>query len=107
MGFNVVAIDISDAQLENARSLGADMVCNSLTERDDYVEKIKERTGGGCHAVVVFSAALMAYKNAPQVLRCVFCCVIVNLLSLHRCTFPPSLLLSRQNHECLLMKKTD
>ena len=68
MGLKVVAIDISDAQLENARSLGADMICNSLTEQD-YVEKIKEKTEGGCHAAIVFSAALIAYRNAPKVLR--------------------------------------
>lgn len=68
MGLKVIAIDISDAQLENARSLGADMICNSLAERD-YVEKIKEHTSGGCHAAIVFSAALLAYQNAPRTLR--------------------------------------
>jgi D-arabinose 1-dehydrogenase-like Zn-dependent alcohol dehydrogenase len=68
MGFNVVALDISDAQLENARSLGADLICNSLTE-SDYVKKVKETTKGGCHATIVFSAALSAYENAPKVLR--------------------------------------
>lgn len=74
MGLKVIAIDISDAQLENALSLGADMICNSLTEAD-YVEKIKSKTNGGCHAAIVFSAALVAYQNSPKVLRCVvkFC----------------------------------
>ncbi|KAH8585504.1 hypothetical protein B0O99DRAFT_748985 [Bisporella sp. PMI_857] len=68
MGFNVVAVDISDAQLENAKFLGADMTCNSLTEKD-YVDQVKNQTKGGCHAAIVFSAALIAYHNAPKLLR--------------------------------------
>jgi D-arabinose 1-dehydrogenase-like Zn-dependent alcohol dehydrogenase len=68
MGYKVVAVDISDAQLENARSLGADLICNSLTDRN-YVEEVKTETKGGCHASIVFSAALVAYQNAPKLLR--------------------------------------
>lgn len=69
MGYKVAAVDISDAQLENARSLGADLVCNSMTD-PVYVQKIKSATKGGCHAAIIFSAALVAYDNAPKVLRC-------------------------------------
>ncbi|KAH6723461.1 chaperonin 10-like protein [Leptodontidium sp. MPI-SDFR-AT-0119] len=68
MGYKVAAVDISDAQLENARSLGADLVCNSMTD-PVYVQKIKSATKGGCHAAIIFSAALVAYDNAPKVLR--------------------------------------
>ena len=68
MGYKVAAIDISDVQLENARSLGADLVCNSMTDKA-YVEKVKSATTGGCHAAIVFSAALVAYENAPKLLR--------------------------------------
>jgi D-arabinose 1-dehydrogenase-like Zn-dependent alcohol dehydrogenase len=68
MGYKVAAIDISDAQLSNARSLGADLIYNSMAD-STYLEKIKEETQGGCHAAIVFSAALPAYENAPKCLR--------------------------------------
>ncbi|OBT74444.1 hypothetical protein VF21_06608 [Pseudogymnoascus sp. 05NY08] len=68
MGYRVVAIDISDAQLSNARSLGADLIYNSMVD-SAYLEKIKEETQGGCHAAIVFSAALAAYEQAPKCLR--------------------------------------
>lgn len=68
MGYKVVAVDISDAQLENAESLGADLICNSMTD-NTYVDKIKAETKGGCHAAIIFSAALAAYETAPKLLR--------------------------------------
>ena len=68
MGYKVAAIDISDAQLSNARSLGADLIYNSMAD-STYLEKIKEETQGGCHAAIVFSAALPAYEHAPKCLR--------------------------------------
>lgn len=68
MHLRVIGIDISDAQLESAKSLGAEHIHNSLTE-PDYIEKIKKETNGGAHAAVVFSAAKAAYNNAPKVLR--------------------------------------
>lgn len=71
MHLRVIGIDVSDTQLESAKSLGADHIYNSLTE-PDYVEKIKQETNGGAHAAVVFSAAKAAYNNAPKVLRYVY-----------------------------------
>lgn len=68
MGYKVVAIDVSDAQIINARSLGADLAYNSKT-CSTYADEIKRETNGGCHAAIVFSAALPAYENAPKVLR--------------------------------------
>lgn len=68
MNFKVVAMDISDPQLESAKKLGADLAVNTRTE-PDWESRIKKLTGGGCHAVAVFSAANAAYEAAPQTLR--------------------------------------
>ena len=68
MRLSVIAIDVNDAQLESARSLGADLVINSRTE-SDYIDKIKAVTEGGAHAAVIFSAAKVAYDRAPATLR--------------------------------------
>jgi D-arabinose 1-dehydrogenase-like Zn-dependent alcohol dehydrogenase len=68
MGLRVIGIDINDAQLQSAQSLGADLTVNSRTELD-YVDKIKVKTNGGAHAAVVFSAAKVAYDHAPAILR--------------------------------------
>lgn len=64
----VVALDISKSQLDDARSLGADCVINTL-EDPDYEAKIKKITNGGCHAAAVFSASNVAYESAPKTLR--------------------------------------
>lgn len=68
MQLRTIAIDISDAQLESAVALGADLVLNPKTQ-PDYLEKIKAATEDGAHAAVVFSAANAAYETAPDVLR--------------------------------------
>lgn len=55
-GLKVVAIDISDVQLETAKKSGADHVFNSMTDKE-YVKKILEITDGGVMAAVNFTAA--------------------------------------------------
>ncbi|KAJ5753583.1 uncharacterized protein N7511_007736 [Penicillium nucicola] len=64
----VIGIDISESQLESAKSLGADAVFNSA-KNPDYAEDISRLTGGGAHAAVVLSASNAAYGSAPNVLR--------------------------------------
>ena len=68
MQLRTIAIDISEAQLDSARSLGADLVFNPATQ-PDYCEKIKAATNDGVHAAAIFSAANAAYETAPNVLR--------------------------------------
>ena len=68
MGLRVIGLDVSDAQLESAKGLGADGTFNVRTH-PGYAEKIKTLTQGGAHAVVVMSAARAAYESAPTVLR--------------------------------------
>lgn len=68
MGLMVIGIDISDAQLESARELGADITYNSHSD-SEYIEKLTVLTNGGAHAATVFSASNAAYTTAPSVLR--------------------------------------
>lgn len=85
MKLKVIGIDVADAQLEDAKSLGADAIFNSKTD-PDYDSKIKELTKGGCHAAAVFSASNVAYQDAPRVLRYALClsgCSPVLSLTLH------------------------
>jgi NADPH:quinone reductase-like Zn-dependent oxidoreductase len=50
LGANVVVTSSSDAKLERARELGADVGVNHAT--GDVVASVKEATGGGAHVVV-------------------------------------------------------
>lgn len=68
MGFRVIGIDVSNSQLEAAKSLGAELTVNTL-EDPDWETKIKKVSKGGCHAVAVFSSSNAAYETAPKMLR--------------------------------------
>ncbi|CAG8972567.1 hypothetical protein HYALB_00011417 [Hymenoscyphus albidus] len=68
LGYKVVAIDISDRQLEEAKSSGADYAFNPMTDKD-YFAKVKAVTDGGCHAAVNFTDSGAAYEASPPLLR--------------------------------------
>ena len=68
MGLNVIAIDISDPNLEVTKEQGADHIFNSMADKD-YIKKIKDLTDGGVHAAIVYSNADAAYAGAPKILR--------------------------------------
>jgi len=68
MGAKIIGIDINDATLEVFKKQGGDLIFNSRSNAD-YVAEIKKATGGGAHAVAVFSDAVAAYNGAPSVLR--------------------------------------
>jgi len=68
LGYKVIAIDLGDGQLEEAKSLGAEHTFNPSTDKD-YISKVKDITGGGCHAAVNFTASKRAYEATPPLLR--------------------------------------
>lgn len=68
MGYKVIGMDISKAQLEAAQAAGADIVINTM-EQPEFETKVKKVTDGGCHAAAVFSASNIAYESAPKTLR--------------------------------------
>lgn len=62
----VIAVDISDAQLELAKELGADLTINSANE--DAAKIIQQQTGGA-HAAVVTAVAKVAFNSAVYAVR--------------------------------------
>lgn len=68
MGYKVIGMDISKAQLDAAKKAGADFVINTM-EEPEFEARIKKITKGGCHAAAVFSASNIAYESAPKTLR--------------------------------------
>jgi propanol-preferring alcohol dehydrogenase len=66
MGFHVIAVDIDDAKLGLARSLGADMTINALTQ-DPVVEV--QRAIRGAHGVLVTAVSRSAFSQALGMLH--------------------------------------
>lgn len=66
MGMRVAAVDIDDAKLELARSHGAEVTVNALTQ--DPAAVIQERTGGA-HGVLVTAVHPQAFGQALGVAR--------------------------------------
>jgi len=68
MGFKVVGLDINDDTLAQAKELGADLILNSLKNKD-YVQQLRTATNGGANAAAVFSASQAAYNSATKILQ--------------------------------------
>lgn len=68
MDYNVIAIDIDDTVLAKAKEAGVEHIINSRKEHD-LPNKIREITGKGADAVVVFTAVKAGYDLAPKTLR--------------------------------------
>jgi propanol-preferring alcohol dehydrogenase len=68
MGYKVIAIDLGDAQLAEAKISGADYTFNPMSDKD-YIEKVMEITDGGCHAAVNYTNSKPAYDATPPLLR--------------------------------------
>jgi propanol-preferring alcohol dehydrogenase len=68
MGHKVIAIDITEAAIEEAKICGADHTFNSITDKD-YKKKIIELTGGGVHAAVNFTSSKKSYDDCPAIVK--------------------------------------
>jgi propanol-preferring alcohol dehydrogenase len=66
MGLNVVAVDVDDAKLELARSLGARIGINALKEDPATVV---QKEIGGAHGVLVTAVSPKAFEQALGVVR--------------------------------------
>lgn len=86
-GAEVTAIDVSEAKLELARTLGASDVLNAATT--DVVKQLRRR--GGIHVALVSSGAKAAYDMAFYCLRPTGTLLVVGLPSENIC-FPPILM---------------
>ena len=63
----IVAVDLSDAKLELARSLGATHTFNATTA--DTTEKIREATGGGVEYAFELAGSVRALEGAYKITR--------------------------------------
>jgi propanol-preferring alcohol dehydrogenase len=63
MGLNVAAVDIDDAKLDLARTLGATVTVNAKTVADPAAE-IKKQTSGGAQGVLVTAVSPIAFQQA-------------------------------------------
>lgn len=68
MGLKVIGIDLSDDQLEAAKSCGADYTFNPMTDKD-YIKKIQDMTDGGVDAAVNFTASKKAYDDMVPLIK--------------------------------------
>jgi propanol-preferring alcohol dehydrogenase len=76
MGFHVVAVDVDEAKLALAGTLGAEVVINAAAE--SAAARI-QRTIGGAHAVVVTAVSLDAVAQALACLRRGGTCVLTGI----------------------------
>lgn len=76
MGFNVVAVDISDEKIELATKLGADIAINGLEE--DPVTAIREKVGG-VQAAISVAVTKKAFEQAYRSVKRGGCLVVVGL----------------------------
>ena len=67
LGLNVVAVDVSEAKLALARSLGADAAVDA--RREDAVAEVARITDGGAHGVVVTAPSQPAFGQAIAMAR--------------------------------------
>jgi len=77
MGLQVCAIDVDDAKLALAKTLGADLVFNA--KHGDPASALKKETGGGAHGVLITAPSLGAFKQAVGMTRKRGTCVLVGL----------------------------
>ena len=77
MGLLVCAVDIDDAKLAHAGSLGADLTINAMT--CDPGTSLKKETGGGAHGVLITAPSMAAFKQGIGMTRKRGTCVLVGL----------------------------
>ena len=77
MGLQVCAVDIDDAKLELARTVGADIVVNA--KHEGVVEAVCKATSGGAHGVLITAPSLPAFKQGVAMARKRGTCVLVGL----------------------------
>jgi alcohol dehydrogenase, propanol-preferring len=64
----VIAVDIDDQTLANAKKAGVEHAFNSRSN-PNFIEEIQKVTSGGADAVAVFTAVKAGYDIAPKTLK--------------------------------------
>jgi len=77
MGLQVCAVDIDDAKLALATTLGADLVVNA--KHPGAEEAVRKGTNGGAHGVLITAPSLSAFRQGIAMTRKRGTCVLVGL----------------------------
>jgi alcohol dehydrogenase, propanol-preferring len=77
MGLHVCAVDIDDAKLDHALSLGADAVVNA--RQHNVVAAVIKATDGGAHGVLITAPSLPAFEQGVRMTRKHGTCVLVGI----------------------------
>ena len=77
MGLKVIAIDIDDAKLALAKSVGADATVKA--KHGEPVALVKKLTDGGAHGVLITAPSLGAFKQGVGMTRKRGTCVLVGI----------------------------
>jgi propanol-preferring alcohol dehydrogenase len=91
LGAEVTAVDVSEEKLALAKSLGASLTLNAIT--DNVAKELRKR--GGVHLALVASAAKVAYDTAFSCIRPTGTLLVVGLPAENIC-FPPILMASTE-----------
>jgi alcohol dehydrogenase, propanol-preferring len=67
MGLQVVALDVSEEKLAQARALGAELAVDARAP--DVVARVLRETGGGAHGVLATAVSLDSFTQAIQLTR--------------------------------------
>ena len=77
MGLKVIALDIDDAKLALAKSVGADATVKA--KHGEPVALVKKLTDGGAHGVLITAPSLGAFKQGVGMTRKRGTCVLVGI----------------------------
>jgi propanol-preferring alcohol dehydrogenase len=77
MGLKVIAVDIDDAKLALAKSVGADATVNAKV--GDPAAAVKKLTDGGAHGVLITAPSIGAFKQGVGMTRKHGICVLVGI----------------------------
>jgi len=77
-GYRVVGVDLGPERVKFVEKIGADIAVDA-TKPEEAIKLIKEKTGGGVHAVVTETPAIGGYDLAVKILRPVGYLVVVGL----------------------------
>jgi propanol-preferring alcohol dehydrogenase len=77
-GYRVVGIDLGPKRVEFVERLGVDLAVDA-TRPEEAIKTIKEKTGGGVHAVVCETPSIKGYDLALKILRTPGFLVVVGL----------------------------
>ncbi|KXS22514.1 alcohol dehydrogenase GroES domain-containing protein [Gonapodya prolifera JEL478] len=79
-GYKVLAIDVDDAKLEEAKHVGADAVLNAKTAGAEFIPKVLTITEGGLMANFIVTTAASAVENTIPAMKAGGSVIIIGII---------------------------